>query len=103
MRAIRCGGLSPGLFTYPQALAGEGAVGKWYGWQNGFGNFAGVICPALTGFVLEGRGNFLMPFAVTGATALVGGIAWVFVVGRLEPVKWRAKEPAVLAKASADD
>jgi ACS family D-galactonate transporter-like MFS transporter len=98
-----CGGLSPGLFTFPQALAGEGAVGKWYGWQNGFGNFAGVICPALTGFVLEGRGNFLMPFAVTGATALVGGIAWVFVVGRLEPVKWRVKEPAVLAKASADD
>lgn len=97
-----CGGMSPGLFTFPQALAGEGAVGKWYGWQNGFGNFAGVIGPALTGFVLEGRGNFLMPFAVTGATAVVGGIAWVFVVGRLEPVKWRVKEQVLLARASAD-
>ena len=98
-----CGGLSPGLFTFPQALAGKDAVGKWYGWQNGFGNFAGVIAPALTGFALEGRGNFLMPLVVTGALSLVGGVAWVFVVGRLEPVEWQAKKRVVLEGASAGD
>jgi ACS family D-galactonate transporter-like MFS transporter len=85
---IGCGMTSPGIFTFCQTLAGPHAVGRWYGAQNGFSNFAGVVGPALTGFVLERTGNFLLPFAITSVLCVVGGLAWVFVVGRIEQVNW---------------
>jgi len=79
-----CGMTGPGLYTFPQRLAGPEAVGKWYGWQNGFANFAGVIGPALTGFVLQHTGSFLAPFAITAGVCVVGVVAWVWIVGRVE-------------------
>ncbi|HEX3105755.1 MAG TPA: MFS transporter [Terriglobales bacterium] len=83
-----CGMTGPGLYTFPQTLAGSAAVGKWYGWQNGFANFAGVTGPALTGFVLQHTGKFFAPFAITAAICICGAFAWVLIVGRVEEVKW---------------
>lgn len=83
-----CGMNGPGLYTFPQTLAGPHAVGKWYGWQNGFANFAGIVGPALTGFVVQQTGSFFAPFAITAAVCIVGVIAWVFLVGRVEQVEW---------------
>ena len=83
-----CGMTGPGLYTFPQTLAGPHAVGKWYGWQNGFANFAGITGPALTGLVLQETGKFVAPFAITAAICLAGALAWVVVVGRVEQVDW---------------
>ena len=94
-----CGMTGPGLYTFPQTLAGPEAVGKWYGWQNGFANTAGVIGPALTGFVLEHTGSFLAPFAITAAICVMGVVAWVFVVGRVEPVALTPARDPMLASA----
>ena len=88
---VGCGMTGPGLFTFPQTLAGEQAIGRWYGWQNGFANFAGVVGPTLTGFVVEHTGKFLAAFLITAALCVVGAVAWVFVVERVELVSWRAK------------
>jgi MFS transporter, ACS family, D-galactonate transporter len=96
-----CGMTGPGLFTFPQTLAGARAVGKWYGWQNGFANFAGVIGPALTGFVVQGTGSFVAPFAITAGVCVCGVLAWVFVVGRVEKVDWTAKGVVVVAPANS--
>src|SRR5258708_5127275 len=99
--AVGCGMSATGLYTFPQTLAGARAVGKWYGWQNGFANFAGIIGPALTGFVLQHTGSFLAPFAITAAICLFGILAWVFLVGRVEPVDWAliaTLDPALSAK-----
>ena len=101
--AVGCGMTSPGLFLFPQTLAGPQAVGKWFGWQNAFGNFAGVIGPAVTGIVVQGSGSFLAPFAIAGALSVVGGMTWLFVVGRLEPVRWEERREAVMARALAED
>ena len=98
---VGCGMTSPGVLTFCQTLAGSHAVGKWYGAQNGFANFAGVIGPALTGFVVERTGNFLMAFAITSALCVVGVIAWVFVVGPVEPATWTQKPEPAIARASA--
>ncbi len=98
--AVGCGMSATGLYTFPQTLAGARAVGKWYGWQNGFANFAGVIGPALTGFVLQHTGSFLAPFAITAAICLFGILAWVFIVGRVEPVDWSAATRRATAAAS---
>jgi MFS family permease len=97
---IGCGMTSPGIFTFCQTLAGPHAVGKWYGAQNGFSNLAGVVGPALTGFVVQGTGNFVMPFAITSLLCVVGGLAWVFLVGRIEPINWAPRREACIAPAS---
>jgi len=88
----------PGLYTFPQTLAGPEAVGKWYGWQNGFANTAGVIGPALTGFVLQRTGSFLAPFAITAAICLMGIVAWWWIVGPVEPVAWSSEREAAVVQ-----
>jgi ACS family D-galactonate transporter-like MFS transporter len=98
---VGCGMTGPGLYTFPQTLAGAHAVGKWYGWQNGFANLAGVIGPALTGFVVQQTGNFFFPFAITSAVCIFGVVAWQFIVGRVEPVSWTSKSKLPIVTASA--
>ena len=98
---VGCGLTGPGLFTFPQTLAGPKAVGKWYGSQNGFANFAGVVGPSLTGFVVQRTGNFLLPFLIVSALCIVGAIAFVFVVRRVEPVVWEQKGNRSVATLSA--
>jgi MFS family permease len=92
---------SPGNLTFCQTLAGPHAVGRWYGAQNGFANFAGVVGPALTGFVVQRAGNFLMPFAITSVLCILGGLAWVFMVGRIEQICWAPESKASIASARA--
>jgi MFS transporter, ACS family, D-galactonate transporter len=101
---VGCGMMAVGVYAYAQTLAGPKAAGKWTGLQNGFGNFAGFFGPALTGFVVDATGSFFAPFAITVAVLIIGGIAWVFIVGPLQEVNWGAL-PVVLpatmnAKAS---
>lgn len=93
-----CGMTGPGLYTFPQTLAGAQAVGKWYGWQNGFANFAGIICPALTGFALQHTGKFFSAFAVTAGTCVAGIFAWLFLVGRVEPVDWTIAQRSAVVR-----
>lgn len=80
-----------GTFAFSQTLAGVEAAGRWSGMQNGFGNFAGVFGPALTGYIVDWTGNFQAAFAITAAISMVGALAWTFGVGGLEPVRWGRK------------
>jgi MFS family permease len=86
---VGCGVTAPGNFALPQTLAGPQAAGRWTGIQNGFANFAGIVGPALTGFVVEKTGSFLVPFAITAALCVFGGLAWFFVVGTVQEVQWK--------------
>jgi MFS family permease len=79
------------LWAITQTIAGPLASGKWSGVQNCIGNFAGIVSPALTGFVVQRTGHFFWAFAVTSGVLLAGAAAWAFVVGRVEPVRWRGK------------
>jgi MFS transporter, ACS family, D-galactonate transporter len=96
-----CGVSGPGLYTFPQTLAGPEAVGKWYGWQNGFANLAGIIGPWLTGLILQHTGKFFAPFAITAGICIAGAFAWVFVVGRVEQVNWETKHKSDIAPIRA--
>ncbi len=73
-----------GVFAFAQTLAGPETAGRWVGLQNGFANFAGVLCPALTGRLVDKTGHFTAAFAIAAAIMLLGGFAWVFGVTRLE-------------------
>ena len=89
---IGSGAAGAGTFAFSQTLAGPHATGKWTGLQNGFANLAGVVTPALTGFLVDGTGNFLTPLAITASVVVAGGLSWVFVVGRVEQMSWESRQ-----------
>jgi MFS transporter, ACS family, D-galactonate transporter len=82
-------GLSnPNIFAAAQILAGPLAAGKWMGFQNFVGNFAGIVAPALTGLLVDKTGHFFWPFAVTGVVTWIGSLSWIYIVGTIEPIDW---------------
>jgi MFS transporter, ACS family, D-galactonate transporter len=87
LAGVGSGAAGCGVFLFAQALAGPRAVGQWSALQNGFANFAGLIAPALTGFLVDRTGHYLSAFVVTAAISVAGGLVWIFGV-RLAPVEW---------------
>jgi MFS transporter, ACS family, D-galactonate transporter len=73
-----------GVFAFAQTLAGAETAGRWAGLQNGVANFAGVLCATITGFIVDKTTHFSGAFEITAGFMLLGGLAWIFVVGRLE-------------------
>jgi hypothetical protein len=65
------------------ALAGPAATGKWIAIQNGIADLAGIVAPALTGWVID----------QTGAITVAGSFARRALVSRVEPLTWRAAAP----------
>jgi MFS family permease len=84
------------IWAITQTLAGPQAAGRWTGFQNFLGNLAGIVAPALTGFVLGRTGHFYWAFAILTAVAWIGTASWVFLVGPVEPVTWH-KNPLIPA------
>ncbi len=76
------------IWAMTQTLAGREVVGRWTGVQNFVGNFAGIVAPILTGFLLDRTGHFYWAFCITAAVVWLGAISWVFIVGPIEPVDW---------------
>ncbi len=85
-------------WTITHTLAGPAAVGRWSGMQNFTANLAGVVAPALTGFVVGRTGHFFWAFAATGIVTLTGAAGYIFGLGEVAPVVWRGStEPAPAA------
>jgi len=76
-----------------QTLAGPVAAGRWTGLQNCIGNLAGVVAPAVTGFVLQTSGHYYWAFILAAGVALTGSMVYLFGLRSVEPIKWRS--PAV--------
>jgi MFS transporter, ACS family, D-galactonate transporter len=74
-----------------QTLAGPAAAGRWSGMQNAVGNLAGVIAPWLTGRIVRDTGHFVYAFAVVSVILGLGAASYILLIGRIEPIKWRAK------------
>ena len=73
-----------GVFAIAQTLAGAETAGRWAGLQNGVANFSGVLCATITGFIVDKTAHFSSAFEIAAGFMLLGGLAWVFLVGRLE-------------------
>ncbi len=91
LSVIFLGVSSSNVWAITQTLAGPRAAGRWTGFQNCLGNFAGIVAPALTGFVLQRTGHFYWAFVIVAVVAFTGAASWLFLVGAIEQVNWRRK------------
>jgi len=64
------------------------------GVQNTCANIAGITAPLVTGVVVERTGSFTAAFVIAAALAVIGIMAFGFVVRRIEPIDWNVTEPA---------
>ena len=87
LAGVGCGAAGCGVFLFAQTLAGPRAVGKWSALQNGFGNFAGLTAPALTGFMVDKTGHFFTAFALAAGISVAGALIWSLAV-KFSPVDW---------------
>jgi MFS family permease len=89
--AIACigqGAYASNHWAIAQTLAGPKMAGRWSSLQNGVANFSGVVAPWLTGLIVQSHRSARLAFAITGGVALIGACSWVFIVRRVEPVRW---------------
>ena len=77
------------LWAITQTLAGARAAGKWTGFQNGIGNLAGVLAPALTGWIVDRTGEYYLAFVVAAGFALTAAALFVIGVGPIKLVQFR--------------
>jgi cyanate permease len=77
-----------------QILAGPRASGRWVGIQNSLGNLPGMIAPALTGFIIQATGHFTDAFVVAAAVSLLGLVGWLWMVPKLQELRWHHTAPA---------
>jgi cyanate permease len=100
--AMACfGACSSNIFAISQRLAGPQAAGRWVGFQNGFGNLAGIVAPTVTGFVVGITGHFFWAFLILTAVTLFGTACLYFLMGPVEQVQWGSKSSRDQAIAAA--
>lgn len=90
--AASCNGLiSCNIYTIAQSLSGPHAAGKWTGFQNFIGNFAGILAPIVSGVIVDQTGGFYWAFVVAGCASLLGILGYGFIVRQIRPVNWSHK------------
>jgi MFS family permease len=101
MLAGACTGFAnPLIFSIGQTLAGASAGGRWMGIQNMGGNFAGILAPLATGFIVQATGGFTGAFLLAAALSVVGVICWTLVLGPVTPLEWRTKTSSLQPQAA---
>ncbi len=88
LAAICFGFGTPTIYAIGQTLAGPRASGKWIAVQNCVGNLAGIVAPAVTGFIVDRTGQFTPAFLIAGAVSLLGAIGWGVIIRKVEQVDW---------------
>jgi MFS family permease len=88
LAAICFGFGTPTIYAIGQTLAGPRASGKWVAVQNCIGNLAGIVAPAVTGFIVDRTGQFTPAFLIAGAVSLLGVLGWGVIIQKVEPVDW---------------
>jgi len=91
---ISLGAWSSNHWALTQLLAGPQAAGKWTGIQNGMGNFAGILGPAISGYALQATHSFFAAFAISCGVLILGILGYWIVVGRPAELSWIARAPA---------
>ncbi|HEV2273248.1 MAG TPA: MFS transporter [Acidobacteriaceae bacterium] len=88
--SISIGGLSaaaPIGWTIPSLLAPGKSVGTIAGILNFSNQLSGIAAPIITGYVVTAFHSFAWAFGVSAAYLIIGILAYLFLLGRIEPIQ----------------
>jgi MFS family permease len=77
---------SPVGWSIPSLIAPRGGTGTIGGIMNFLNNIMGVVAPVTTGYIVGATGSFVGAFLAAGIVLVIGIVAYVFILGRLEPI-----------------
>lgn len=77
---------APVGWSIPSLIAPRGGTGTIGGIMNFFNNLMGVVAPVTTGYIVGATHSFTGAFLTAGVVLIVGIIAYVFLLGRLDPI-----------------
>jgi ACS family D-galactonate transporter-like MFS transporter len=87
--AFAAGGMcGSNIWAITQTIAGPKMAGRWTGLQNFLGNLAGIIAPAVTGFVIDYTGRFIVAFAIMAVVAILAALSYFFMIGPVKEIAW---------------
>jgi ACS family D-galactonate transporter-like MFS transporter len=87
--SVSLGGLAaaaPVGWSLPSLIAPKGGVGAVSGIMNFAVNTMGIAAPIITGEIIQETGSFNLAFLAAGGALVVGIFAFVFLLGRIEPM-----------------
>ena len=87
---VRAFGLRRFSIFFARIFAGPQASGRWMGMQNSVANASGMVAPVVTGYLVQQTGNYSMALLVSAVVGLIGLVAWLVVLPRVEPIDWSA-------------
>jgi ACS family D-galactonate transporter-like MFS transporter len=93
--SLSIGGLSaaaPIGWSVPGLVAPRSSVGSMSGIMNFSNQISGITAPIVTGYVVQRTHSFMWAFAVAGAYLCVGICAYIFLLGRIEPMDLEGQE-----------
>jgi MFS transporter, ACS family, D-galactonate transporter len=73
-------------WSIPSLIGPHGGTGTIGGIMNFFNNMMGVAAPIATGYIVGITGSFTGAFLAAGIVLVVGIVAFVFILGPLEPI-----------------
>ena len=88
---------APVGWSLPSLIAPRGGVGTVGGIMNFANNLMGAVAPIITGMIVGRTQSFTNAFFVAGVVLLIGIAAFVFLLGRVEPIPEPAAETLVTA------
>jgi ACS family D-galactonate transporter-like MFS transporter len=77
---------APVGWSIPSLIAPRGGTATIGGIMNFLNNMMGVVAPVTTGYVVGATGSFAGAFLVAGVILVIGIVAYVFILGQLEPI-----------------
>ncbi len=77
---------APVGWSIPSLIAPRGGTATIGGIMNFLNNMMGVVAPVTTGYVVGATGSFAGAFLVAGLILVIGIVAYVFILGQLEPI-----------------
>jgi MFS transporter, ACS family, D-galactonate transporter len=89
---------APVGWSIPSLIAPRGGTATIGGIMNFFNNLMGAVAPVTTGYIVAATDSFAAAFLVAGIVLLIGIAAYIFVLGRLDPI---ADPPAAVRAAAA--
>lgn len=75
-----------------QSIAPEGTIGTLAGIQNFGATLGGLIAPVLTGFLIQKTHSYHSAFVLAGLSMLAGILCYLFLIGKVEPLKFDTNE-----------